>query len=141
MHRTKCTKQIKTRDASPVRSITGFVHVQKCLTDLSNINIYRMDTPNAKRTKNRLKRFHRTLFGFHLFHQSGKVCQRLTVQRSDIANWEPGTTPPETRQHHMVGDQVERHPVRTDSADAILYTTYMTLGGPTWKFGSRPTSA
>ena len=42
----------RTIDVSPVRSVTGFVHVIKFLTDLPKISGYRMDTTNAKLIEN-----------------------------------------------------------------------------------------
>ena len=38
----------KTIDVSPVRSVVGFELVQKCLTDLPNVNGIAMNMPNVK---------------------------------------------------------------------------------------------
>ena len=49
------TKPIQTGDISPVRTVAGFVHVQKLLTDLPNINRHKffgMDTPNVMHIEN-----------------------------------------------------------------------------------------
>ena len=35
-------------DVSPVQSVTGFGHVQKCLTDLLNAKRHGTDTSNGK---------------------------------------------------------------------------------------------
>ena len=37
---------------SPVQSVTGFEHVQKCLTDFPNVNGHKTDTPNRKQIEN-----------------------------------------------------------------------------------------
>ena len=63
---------IRLIDGSPVHSTTSFVHVQKPLMYLLNLNGHGMYTTNVNRIwKMDINVFQRTLFDFNPFQQSG----------------------------------------------------------------------
>ena len=67
----KTNSNWRTIDVSPVRTVRGFMQIQKCLMDLLNVNGHRTDMPNVKKMD--IDGFHQTMFNFHLVRQSGKV--------------------------------------------------------------------